>query len=69
MDSSNCFASLWWFLFCSSETFALLQGKLLASDSFPGQDRTKLCMASKVCNQSVFSMSKSFAMMSQCVDE
>lgn len=25
-----------------------LQGKLLASDSFPGQDRSKLCMASKV---------------------
>lgn len=25
-----------------------LQGQLLASDSFPGQDRTKLCMASKV---------------------
>ncbi|KAI7842762.1 hypothetical protein COHA_003510 [Chlorella ohadii] len=24
------------------------EGKLLASDSFPGQDRTKLCMASKV---------------------
>ncbi|KAL4439898.1 hypothetical protein ABPG75_002899 [Micractinium tetrahymenae] len=24
------------------------QGQLLASDSFPGQDRTKLCMASKV---------------------
>ena len=24
------------------------EGKLLASDSFPGQDRTKLCLASKV---------------------
>lgn len=29
-------------------SFDPLQGKLLASDSFPGQDRTKLCMASKV---------------------
>lgn len=26
----------------------VLQGKLLASDSFPGQDRNKLCLASKV---------------------
>lgn len=25
-----------------------LQGKLLTSDSFPGQDRTKICLASKV---------------------
>ena len=25
-----------------------MQGMLLASDSFPGQDRSKLCMASKV---------------------
>ena len=25
-----------------------LQGKLLMSDSFPGQDRSKLCLASKV---------------------
>ena len=25
------------------------QGMLLNSDSFPGQDRSKLCMASKVC--------------------
>lgn len=37
----------------------LLQGKLLASDSFPGQDRTKLCMASKV--RTVFAVEKSRA--------
>ena len=27
-----------------------MQGMLLNSDSFPGQDRSKLCMASKVCH-------------------
>ena len=27
-----------------------VQGMLLNSDSFPGQDRSKLCMASKVCH-------------------
>ena len=25
------------------------EGKLLMSDSFPGQERSKLCMSSKVC--------------------
>lgn len=28
-----------------------MQGLLLNSDSFPGQDRTKICMASKVGSQ------------------
>ena len=43
-------------LFCAStarqqlcwQPLCFLQGKLLASDSFPGQDRNKLCLASKV---------------------
>ena len=31
-----------------TSTACTLQGKLLMSDSFPGQDRSKLCLASKV---------------------